>query len=188
MDKIKVLELFAGTGSWGKPYQDAGYKVYNITLPEYNILDSYIDNNVIEFNRNDEKILQINIDDIYGILAAPPCTMFSFARTAAKIPRNLHQAMETVIGCLKIIWACTYKIKNEHQKLSPLKFWALENPFIGSLKWFLGKPAMVFQPYEFGHPYKKRTALWGNFNEPKKHIIALTELTNGNHIHCYVTD
>ena len=76
--------------------------------------------------------------------------------------------MELVKKCLEIIWACQARYINQHQKLSPLKFWALENPFFASTKWFLGKPAFVFQPYEFGDGYKKRTALWGQFNEPIK--------------------
>ncbi len=38
------------------------------------------------------------------------------------------------------------------------------------LEWFLGKPAFVFNPYEFGDKYKKLTALWGCFNIPTKQI------------------
>jgi len=38
------------------------------------------------------------------------------------------------------------------------------------LKYFLGKPAFQFDPYEFGDGYKKKTNLWGWFNEPKKKI------------------
>ena len=41
------------------------------------------------------------------------------------------------------------------------------------LRWFLGKPAMIYNPYDFGDQYQKRTALWGYFNEPKKTPIVL---------------
>lgn len=151
MKKNKIiLDLCGGTGSWSKPYEDAGYDVRNITLPDYDVRT---------YNPP---------ENVYGILAAPPCEQFSFVRTTPKIPRDLEKGMECVIACLKIIWACQYDYKNQHQKLSPLKFWALENPFFASTKWFLGKPAFVFQPYEFGDGYKKKTALWGQFNEPKK--------------------
>ena len=57
--------------------------------------------------------------------------------------------------------------QDTRMKILPLKFWALENPN-GMLKYFLGKPAFEFSPYEFGDGYKKRTYLWGWFNEPKK--------------------
>lgn len=95
-------------------------------------------------------------DDVHGILAAPPCTTFSMARTVAKTPRDLEGAMETVVACLRIIWQCQYSGKR-------LAFWALENPK-ARLLWFLGLPALTFNPYEFGDAHRKPTDLWGNFN------------------------
>lgn len=147
-----ILDLCGGTGAWSQPYVDAGYDVRNITLPD-----------------NDVRTYQPP-DNVYGILAAPPCTMFSFARTNAKTPRNLIEGMEIVQACLEIIWSCQYGITNDNQKYSPLKFWAVENPFYGMLAWFLAAPKFTFDPYEFGDNYKKRTALWGIFNEPKIQI------------------
>jgi len=144
-----ILDLCGGTGAWSKPYKDNGYSVINVTLPDYDVRTYKPPQNV------------------YGILSAPPCTMFSFARTKANKPRNLKEGMEIVIACLKIIWECQYRIDSDVQKKSPLKFWCLENPN-GMLKWFLGKPVFEFNPYEFGDGYKKRTYLWGWFNEPKK--------------------
>ncbi|MFH1231142.1 MAG: hypothetical protein V1709_06555, partial [Planctomycetota bacterium] len=32
-----ILDLCGGTGSWSRPYLEAGYNVYNITLPEYDV-------------------------------------------------------------------------------------------------------------------------------------------------------
>jgi len=142
--------LCGGTGAWSRPYKEAGYDVRNITLPDYDV-----------------RIYQPP-ESVYGILAAPPCQMFSFARTNAKKPRDLMAGMEIVRACLNIIWQ-VMEIKQETKKKTlPLKFWALENPYFGFLKNFLGKPAFVFDPWEFGDGYQKRTALWGYFNEPKK--------------------
>jgi len=64
--------------------------------------------------------------------------------------------MELVNHCLRIIEECNPK------------FWALENPANGRLKEILGKPKYTYQPFEFGSPWTKRTALWGNFNIPNK--------------------
>jgi len=136
-----ILDLCGGTGAWSKPYKDAGYDVRNITLPDYDVRTYQPPKNV------------------YGILAAPPCTMFSFARTTAITPRNLKEGMEIVIACLNVIWDCRYRNK--------LAFWALENP-MGYLRQFLGKPIFTFQPYEFGADYSKKTDLWGYFNIPRK--------------------
>lgn len=40
MDKgnIIVLDLCGGSGSWSKPFREAGYDVRLITLPDYDVL------------------------------------------------------------------------------------------------------------------------------------------------------
>jgi len=147
-----ILDLCGGTGEWSRPYKEAGYDVRLITLPHYDV-------------REYEPP-----DSVYGILASPPCPHFSFVRTNAKLPRDLRGAFDVVQHCLRIIWECQYRISKDTTKKSPLGFWALENPN-GMLKWFLGKPALEFQPYEYGDNYKKKTHLWGWFNLPPKNPI-----------------
>jgi len=152
-----ILDLCGGTGAWSKPYVEKGYDVRNITLPMFNILDSYIQEQCIKLKP-------------HGILAAPPCTQFSFARsrnTNLKKPRDLELGMKLIMACLKIIWKCQFKIEKQSAKKTTLKFWALENPN-GFLKYFLGKPAYIFDPWYFGDMYKKRTQLWGWFSKPKQ--------------------
>ena len=58
MNNKVILDLCGGTGSWSKPYKDNGYDVRVITLPDYDVT-------TFEPPK-----------DVYGILAAPPCTMF----------------------------------------------------------------------------------------------------------------
>ena len=163
MKKI-ILDLCGGTGSWSKPYQDNGYDVRVITLPQYNVLH----------------YISLMPENVYGILAAPPCTMFSFARTTAKTPRDFDGAMKIVRACLEIIWYARIG--------GSLKFWALENPQ-GYLRQFLGRPALSFQPYDFGDHYSKQTDIWGYFNLPMKKPIKLTEresykIVDKTHGHC----
>ena len=69
-DKI-ILDLCGGTGAWSKPYKDAGYDVRVITLPEGDVKGYY----------SLLKCGQLCLGNIYGILAAPPCGQFSFAKT-----------------------------------------------------------------------------------------------------------
>jgi len=170
-----ILDLCGGTGSWGRPYDLAGYTVYNITLPKFDIRKTKIIDNEIIFRKdtNDNYRIRVLKRDVYGILAAPPCTMFSLARTKANKPRDLQEGMEIVRACLNIIWSCMEIKQDTKKKTLPLKFWALENPN-GMLKYFLGKPAFQFNPYDFGDQYQKNTYLWGWFNEPKKNPIELT--------------
>ena len=153
MNKI-ILDLCGGTGSWSKPYKDNGCDVRVITLPEHDVRTYKPPKNV------------------YGILAAPPCDQFSFAKTTGK-PRDLKEAWSIVRGCLDIIAECN-RITIPYAKTTTLKFWCLENPN-SLLKRFLGKPAFEFNPYDFGDDYKKKTHLWGWFNDPIKNPIECTK-------------
>jgi hypothetical protein len=177
MDNSKkiILDLCGGTGSWSKPYRDAGYDVKVITIPTNDVRSFKGD---FAFH-SEGRTEYINPEKVYGILAAPPCTMFSFARTNAKKPRDLQEGMECVRACLDIIWKCMEVQQDTVKKTCPLQFWALENPYHGFLKKFLGKPAFTFDPWEFGDGYQKRTALWGHFNEPKKNPIPMTDKMKG---------
>lgn len=167
MNKI-ILDLCGGTGSWSKPYKEAGYDVKLITLPKYDLFDTHTHTRMIEFrNSFTEEIEAVNADEVYGILAAPTCTMFSLARTTAKTPRDFESGMKLVEKCLEIIWYC--RASND----SALKFWALENPQ-GYLRQFLGRPPFTFSPDEYGENYTKKTDIWGYFNIPKKNPYRLS--------------
>ena len=135
-DKI-ILDLCGGTGSWSRPYKEAGYDVRLITLPEYDVRTYQPQENV------------------YGILAAPPCTEFSIAKGSR--PRDFAGGMEIVEAWLRIIWRC--------RMTGSLKFWAMENP-VGFLRQFLGVPAYQFEQWQFGEDKTKRTDIWGYFNQP----------------------
>jgi hypothetical protein len=93
--------------------------------------------------------------DVYGIIANPVCLEFSTARSGGKA-RNPDEGMELVKECQRIIAEC-----------NPV-FWVIENPATGALRNYLGKPQLVYQPWEYGSPWTKKTALWGNFNVPQK--------------------
>lgn len=135
-----ILDLCGGTGAWSRPYARAGYDVRNITLPDYDV-------------RTYEPP-----DNVYGILAAPPCTHLavSGARWWKQKGQNaLFEGLALVDACLRIYWVCR-----------PV-FFALENP-VGRLTKYLGKPQFKFDPCDFGDPYTKKTYLWGKFNKPAK--------------------
>lgn len=143
-----ILDLCGGTGSWSKPYKDAGYDVRVITLPEFDVTNYQPPKNV------------------YGILAAPPCTHFAGSgamwwKAKDKDGRTLTDT-QILAHCLMIIL-----------KTKP-KFWVLENPVGRIVKW-LGKPKMYFNPCDYGDPYTKKTCLWGDFNIPKKNPVKPTE-------------
>lgn len=139
-DKI-ILDLCGGTGSWSRPYQEAGYDVRLITLPEYDVLTYEPP------------------EGVYGILAAPPCTEFRVAKGSQ--PRNFEGGMEVVAACLHVIWKCRVD--------GSLKFWALENP-VGFLRQFIGVPHFTFEQWEFWDMQLKRTDIWGYFRQPRRKL------------------
>lgn len=160
MTKV-ILDLCGGTGAWSRPYVEAGYTVYNITLPYYDLMKTQFSDAMgypeLYFSGKAGTMI-IALSRIYGILAAPDCAHFSFARQRAKTPRDIPGAFELVKKCREIIETCVL--------YGNLKFWCLENPQ-GHLYKILGKPAFSFERWHYGDPGNKLTHTWGNFNFPK---------------------
>lgn len=139
MKKI-ILHLCADTGSDTKPYKDD---------PDYEVI--LVGSSIGVENYHPPK-------NVYGIIANPVCTEFSTARADGKA-RNPEEGFKLVWECLRII--------NEVGQHN-LKFWVIENPARGVLQNYLDKPRFKYQPWEYGSPWAKHTALWGKFNIPPK--------------------
>jgi len=138
--KRVILDLCAGSGSWSEPYVRAGYKVIRVSLPELDVRTWKPPRHV------------------WGVLAAPPCDQFSLARQGhgRRVARpDFVRGMEVVNACMRIVQQCRPQ------------WWALENP-VGHLSKFLGTPRDTWEPFEFGDPWTKRTAIWGDFELPKR--------------------
>lgn len=133
-----ILQLCADTGSDTKSYKDAGYDVI------------LVGKDIGVENYHPPK-------NVYGIIANPVCTEFSTARKDGKA-RNPEGGMKLVNECLRIIDECD----------ESLKFWVIENPAKGQLKDYLGTPVYKYQPWWYGSPWTKETALWGKFNVPPR--------------------
>lgn len=131
-----ILHLCADTGSDSKVYKDAGYEVI--------LVGSAIG---VENYHPDRPI--------HGIIANPPCTEFSTARSNGKA-RNPEVGFSLVKECLRII-----------EEAKPV-WWAIENPAKGVLKEFLGPSQYQYEPWWYGSPWTKKTALWGKFNIPPR--------------------
>jgi hypothetical protein len=140
-----ILDLCGGTGSWSKPYKEAGYDVRLITLPEFDVRT------------------YIPPENVHGILAAPPCTKFSPMNYSKYYTKQMFldfdkykNAPNTDIlnACLRII-----------EKCNPV-FFAIENP-CGLMRKYMGKPQFTFHPYQYGDGWTKKTDIWGKFSIPK---------------------
>ncbi len=146
-NKPIILDLCSGTGAWSRPYVDHGYDVRLITMPEHDVR------------------LYEPPDNVYGILAAPPCTHLSRSGARwwkAKGEGALLEAMAVVDACLRVV------------VVTQPTFWALENP-IGRISRYLGEPTLKFDPYYYGDPWNKRTWVWGDFAIPERADVESTQ-------------
>lgn len=146
MSKKVILHLCADTGTDTKPYaDDPDYEVILIGA-EIGIENYHVDRN-----------------DIYGIIANPVCLEFSTARSNGKA-RNPEEGMFLVNHCFRIVQEAW------NFPGSTLKFWLIENPARGVLHKYIGKPVAKYEPWQYGSPWTKQTALWGEgwvMPEPK---------------------
>ena len=153
-----ILDLCGGTGSWSKPYRDAGYKVI-IVDPQ-------------EWLPNDPGTGDVRLFEhlgkrrrVWGVLCAPPCTDLSSSGArwwAEKGEAALLSALSVADACTRIVL------------LHRPQWWALENP-VGRLTRYYGPPTYRFNPCDHGDPYTKKTLLWGEFNIPKRTPVKPTE-------------
>lgn len=98
-------------------------------------------------------------ENVYGVFANPVCTEFSTARSNGKA-RNPNEGMFLVRECIRII-----------EQAKPV-FWVIENPAKGVLKDYLGTPVYEYEPWWYGSPWTKKTALWGKFNIPTRIYVS----------------
>ena len=180
----KILSLFDFTGTWPKPYKDAGYEVTLVDIKHgFDIHD--IDYEWIEQN-----------GPFHGIMAAVPCTDFAGSGAqywpAKDADGRTQKSIDLLIQTMTIIGA------------ADPKWWVIENP-VGRINRLIGKPKMYFHPYEFGgwmdirerthdhqdreghyltpcqDAYKKKTGLWGEFKKPyKKPVCPISSCDQGS--------
>ena len=144
-NKKIILDLCGGTGSWSKPYKEAGYNVKIVTLPTWDVTD--------------EKTVQFCIEQKpYGILCASPCECWGLMGNCRWKERTREFVLlhaEILIKNLRIIYE------------SNPTFWCIENP-PGKMRRLLGQEKYQFDPYDFGESYHIKTLLWGKFSLPVK--------------------
>jgi len=175
-----ILDLCGGTGSWSRFYrEDPAYRVVIVDPGEWGSLAAVPGAEILEMDVRDfayevteavdsraGRVRGIWLDDVRGILAAPPCTHFS--RSGARW--WAQKGEEVLIDALSIVEAC-FRVVDDTNPL----WWCLENP-AGRLRWFIGNPKIIIQPHHYaGHAedpetqrYTKTTLLWGDFSLPEK--------------------
>jgi len=140
-----ILDLCGGSGAWSAPYREAGYQVEIVDLP------------------NDVRLYTAQTIPVHGILAAPPCTAFSYAR-------NRYPAEgDELLAALSVVDACLRAVA-----IYRPRWWALENPR-ALLRRYLGPARLEFYQWQYGDSGHKPTCIWGEFVVPYKRPRARTK-------------
>lgn len=136
-----ILDLCGGSGSWSRPYLEAGYRV--------EVVDPIVDG-------RDVRLFQRVKAGVRGILAAPPCTVHSYARNRyPPSEAEIRDALSVADACVRIAF------------VQQPAWWALENPINKLRRWY-GPPRLTFKQWEYGDAGHKPTGIWGNFTAPTK--------------------
>ena len=141
---MKILELFAGTGSVGKVAKELGHEVISLDRD----MEADIKTDILDWNY---KTYEPNTFDL--IWASPPCTEYSIAKTTGI--RKIEQANEIVKRTLEII-----------EYFQP-RYFIIENPQTGLLKKQVFMTDIPFNDIDYcryGLTYRKRTRLWNNIS------------------------
>lgn len=160
-----VISLFDASGVLAQPWFEAGYNVIAYDLQTGTDISTFDAQNLLDQHGNDE---------VWAILAQPPCT--DFASSGAQWWKNkdadgrTEASNELVRQVLRTI------------ELFRPPVWTMENP-VGRIAKLnnLPTPTLQMDPWHYGDPYTKRTLLWGCFDPNLP--TAMVEPTEGSKMH-----
>ena len=162
---MKVLELFAGTRSIGKAFEERGHEVYSIEWDkDFENINWYEDiNNVTA----EEIIKRFGKPDI--IWASPDCTSYSVA--AIHYHRRLNKStgsLDPVSDYAKFCDKTNKHVLDLIRELKP-KYYFIENPRGGLRKMDFMKyiPRYTVTYCQYGDSRMKPTDIWTNHPNPK---------------------
>ena len=151
---MRILDLFAGTGSATKAFEDAGHEVIRVEL-------------IDKFNAHEKDVLGLTADYLrnkYGefdfIWASPPCTTFSVASCFIYWNRDGSVKDDRVYHGIAMVKKAIELIK----ELNPSKGWVIENPrgMLRKQDFMQELPRTTITYCQYGDFRMKPTDLWHN--------------------------
>ena len=160
-----MLELFAGTRSIGKAFEERGHEVYSVEWDKnFKDIDLYADIGTLKAQ---DIIKDFGRPDV--IWASPDCTTFSIAaishhRRKDPITGNLNPVSDYAKFCDQVDTHVIDLIK----ALKP-KYYFIENPRGGlrKMNFMKGLPRYTITYCQYGDTRMKPTDIWTNHPDPK---------------------
>lgn len=166
--KLKVLELFAGTRSIGKSFENKGHSVFSVEWDEqHENINWYVDIGTITMQDIVEKF---GVPDV--IWASPDCTSYSVAGISHHRRKeddgNLRPISEYAKFCDSVN-AHVINLIKEFLEINPNMLYFIENPRGGMRKMNFMKnlPRYTIGYCSYGDTRQKPTDIWSNHPDPK---------------------
>ena len=163
-NKMKVLELFAGSRSIGKAFEQSGHDVFSVEWDrDFENIDLY------------EDIMNLTADDIlqhFGkpdiIWASPDCTTYSIAAISHHRRREINGNLAPVSDYAKFCDRVNQHVLCLILALMP-RYWFIENPRGGlrKMNFMNGLPRHTVTYCQYGDTRMKPTDIWTNHPNPK---------------------
>ena len=161
---MKVLELFAGTRSIGKAFEEKGHEVFSVEWDKsFENIDLYKD--IYELSAK-EILEKFGKPDV--IWASPDCSSYSIAAISHHRKREENGNLAPVSEYAKFCDRVNQHTLNLIMTLSP-KYWFIENPRGGMRKmdFMHGLPRYTVTYCQYGDTRMKPTDIWTNHPNPE---------------------
>lgn len=161
---MKVLELFAGTRSIGKAFEERGHEVYSVDWDES--LEG------IDLCADVLTVTAADIVERFGwpdvIWASPDCTTYSIAAISHHRTREENGNLAPVSDYAKLCDRVNLHTHGLIMALSP-RYWFIENPRGGMRKmdFMSGLPRYTVTYCQYGDTRMKPTDIWTNHPDPE---------------------
>lgn len=170
---MRVLDLYAGTGSATQAFRDHGHDVVGVELDP--AFDAELTLDVRSLADNPKSVLALHVDPEWRpdvVWASPPCTAFTMAGKTDRWIHNPNDSPDPLYGprtpaseearegCALVLAAL-----DVIDALDP-DYWWMENPAAGllTLKFMEPVPGPEIVTYcQYGDDRMKPTALWGEW-------------------------
>ena len=160
---MKLLELFAGTRSIGKAFEEKGHEVFSVEWDRsFENIDLYKD--IYELSAK-EILNKFGKPDV--IWASPDCSSYSIAAISHHRKREENGNLAPVSEYAKFCDRVNQHTLNLIMTLSP-KYWFIENPRGGMRKmdFMHGLPRYTVTYCQYGDTRMKPTDIWTNHPDP----------------------
>jgi hypothetical protein len=162
-DDMKILELFAGTRSIGRAFEEEGHEVFSIEWDhKHKNIDWYVDISTITAQDVLDKFGRPDV-----IWASPDCSSYSIAAISHHRKKEENGNLAPVSDYAKFCDEVNRHVIKLIEELAP-KYWFIENPRGGMRKmdFMQGLPRYTVTYCQYGDSRMKPTDIWTNHPTP----------------------